>query len=333
MHDLAIIIVSTNEANWLRPCLASVFQHVGSIDVDVVVADNESVDGTREVVEREFRPARVVTCENRGFAHANNRGVLTTDARYVLFLNPDTEIVEGTFEMLVNALDDRPTVGLAGVNQLDASGALFPTIRRFPSVLRTIGEALGSERFSAQAGWFGERELRMDLYAHERSCDWTSGSFMLTRREALASAGLMDERFFIYSEEPDLSLRMKRAGWETRHLPFMTITHHADKAGLSGKMLAQDAFARAQYAHKHFSAPYRATYLAALALRYGIRAVVTRRDSRDVDRRTANLRALRTLVGREEPPFGTPPLVALAPGAHSVASRALRSEAATESGV
>jgi N-acetylglucosaminyl-diphospho-decaprenol L-rhamnosyltransferase len=312
MHDLAIIIVSTNEARWLGPCLTSVFAHAGAARLDVVVADNESTDGTRELVEREFPMARVVTCANRGFAHANNRGVLTTDSRYVLFLNPDTEILEGTFEELVNALEARPSVGLVGVKQVDAEGRLAPTIRRFPNALRALGEALASERLPRRGTWLGERELRMGLYDEEQSCDWTSGSFMLARREALASAGLMDERFFIYSEEPDLSLRMKRAGWETRHLPLMTILHHAGKAGINERMHAQDAFARLQYARKYFSPPHRAAYTAALALRYIARTLPIPRGSASA-RRAANLRALQTLLGRQEPPFGDPPAQALAP--------------------
>jgi len=118
MHDLAVIIVSTNEAHWLRPCLGSVFAKAGGASLDVVVADNQSTDGTRELVEAEFPEARVVTCENRGFAHANNRGFMASEARYVLFLNPDTEILEGTFGDLVRALDERPEVGLIGVKQV-----------------------------------------------------------------------------------------------------------------------------------------------------------------------------------------------------------------------
>jgi N-acetylglucosaminyl-diphospho-decaprenol L-rhamnosyltransferase len=312
-HDLAIIIVSTNEARWLPPCLTSVFEHAGSIDLDVVVADNESTDGTRDLVERDFPRARVVNCANRGFAHANNRGAMTSDARYVLFLNPDTEILEGTFEELVRALDERPSVGLAGVKQVLGDGTLAPTIRRFPTPLRALGEALASERLPFHVAWLGERELRMELYDEERRCDWTSGSFMFARREALESAGLMDERFFIYSEEPDLSLRMKQAGWETRHLPVMTILHHADKAGISDRMMAQDAFARLQYAQKHFSAPRRAAYVSAYALRYLLRIAASGRDrNMTKNRRAANRRALRTLLGREKPPFGEPPRRAVA---------------------
>jgi N-acetylglucosaminyl-diphospho-decaprenol L-rhamnosyltransferase len=324
MNDLAIIVVSTNEAQWLRPCLSTVFERAGSIDVDVVVADNQSTDGTRELVETQFPAARVVTCENRGFAHANNRGALTTDARYVLFLNPDTEILEGTFEDLVCALDQRPSVGLAGVNQQDADGVLAPSIRRFPNAVRALGEAFGSERFPVRARWLGERELRTELYGDERACDWTSGSFMLARREALESAGLMDERLFIYSEEPDLCRRMRQAGWEIRHLPLMTILHHAAKAGISERMLAQEAFARMQYARKHFSRPHRAAYASALGLRYALRVLAPARDDQRRQRRAANRRALRTLLGRDEPPFGSPPAQALSPYARAtLADRAV----------
>jgi GT2 family glycosyltransferase len=93
--DLSIIIVSTNEARWLEPCLRTVFDHAGDAQLDVLVVDNNSTDGTRELVKTQFPAARVVQSENHGFAHANNRGAMTSNARYVLFLNPVTDIVAG----------------------------------------------------------------------------------------------------------------------------------------------------------------------------------------------------------------------------------------------
>jgi N-acetylglucosaminyl-diphospho-decaprenol L-rhamnosyltransferase len=306
MDDLAIVVVSTNEAHWLEACLSSIYRQAGNLKLDVVVADNESTDGTRELVATRFPAARVVTCPNRGFAHANNRGLQTTSARYALFLNPDTEILDGTFEQLVAALDARPSVGLAGVKQVTADGELFPTVRRFPNALRALGEAIGSERLPSQPRWLGERELRLDRYEQELDCDWTSGSFMLARREALESAGCMDERFFIYSEEPDLCLRMKRAGWQIRHLPTMTILHHADKAGVKPRMVAQDVYARLQYADKHFPVFHRSAYRAAIALRWLLRL-----PGRGV-RRDAARAALAIAFGRGAPPFGAPPGQAVA---------------------
>jgi len=316
--DLAVIIVSTNEEHWLKPCLRTVFAHAGDATLDVVVVDNESTDGTRELVARDFPAARVVASANHGFGHANNRGALTCDARYVLFLNPDTEIVSGTFDELVRSMDERPDTGLAGVKQLTADGVLWPTIRRFPSPLRALGEALWSSRWPVQPRWSGELEHDLAKYERECACDWTSGSFMLCRREALASAGLMDERFFIYCEEPDLSLRMKRAGWQTRHLPSMTIIHHAGKGGIRPRMIAQDAFARRQYASKHFSPAARAAYLGAVGLRHALRAIAPGGGASAPQRRAAARTALATLVGLREPPFGAPPATALAPGAATV---------------
>ena len=198
-----------------------------------------------ELVEREFPAARVVTCDNYGFGHANNRALLTTNARYIVFLNPDTEIREGSFAELVARMDASPRLGLAGVMQITPDGQVFPTIRRFPNALRALFEAMGSERYPLRASWLGERELDLSRYERETDCDWTSGSFMLARREALESAGYFDERFFIYSEETDLCLRIKSAGWDIRHLPIMTVLHHAAKGrcqsedGLPGRVRSE----------------------------------------------------------------------------------------------
>lgn len=309
--DLAIIVISTNEARWLEPCLRTVFAHAGGASLDVVVVDNESTDGTRALVESRFPQARVVRSANHGFGHANNRGALTCSARYVLFLNPDTEIAAGTFGELVAAMDARPDVGLIGVRQITADGELWPTIRRFPSFTRALAEALGSERWPFSTSWCGERELDLARYAQEVECDWTSGSFMLARREALLSGGLFDERLFIYSEDPDVALRIKRGGWRVCHLPSMTIIHHAAKGGVRPKMVAQDGFSRLQYARKHFSLPYRWLYMTAVALGHVLRGLFPPRGDCRADRRAAALLALSTLAGRTPPPFGAPPATAL----------------------
>jgi len=311
MDDLAVIVVSTNEGRWLRPCLSSVLARQGDCRLDLVVVDNESTDDTRAVVS-EFPGARIVPSRNLGFAHANNRGLMTTTARYVLFLNPDTEIRSGTFEQLVQLLDERREVGLAGVVQVDAEGQIYPTIRRFPNALRALGTAFGSERLPIRPGWLLERELDLEPYERETDCDWTSGSFMFARREALESAGFMDERFFIYSEEPDLCLRLKHAGWQVRHLPQMTIVHHAGKAGIRPRMSAQDAYTRKQLARKHFSPAHRMCYELALGLGYVVRALAPDGDLAAANRRAAARAALRVLVGIDGPPFGAPPRQAVA---------------------
>ena len=306
--DLAVIVVSTNEARWLSACLSTVYAHAGGAKLDVVVVDNDSTDGTRELVESEFPEARVITCRNRGFAHGNNRGLMAANAPYVLFLNPDTEVVDGTFADLLARLEERPNIGLIGVKQLTADGAVYPTIRRFPTLGRMFFEAFASERLPWRAPWLGERELDPDAYERETACDWTSGSFMLARREAIESAGFLDERFFIYSEETDFCLRIVRAGWEVYHFPYVSIIHHAGKAGFNSRMASQEAYARRQYLAKHYGPARKAAGVGVLALRYAVRAVGGGRDGAvNRARREASRHALATLLGLKEPPFGRPP--------------------------
>ncbi len=313
LADLAVVVVSTNEVQWLERCLSTVFERAGSATLDVIVVDNDSTDGTREFVESRFPQARVVSSTNRGFAHGNNRGLEQARARYSLLLNPDTEVVGGTLGELVGLLDARPRVGVAGVCQVKADGKLCRSIHRFPTLTRALGEALWSERWPIHPTWAGERELDPDAYGRECECDWPTGSFMLVRREALLSVGLLDERFFLQCEEPDLCLRVKRAGWQVRYLPQLTVVHHSEKAGVQPRMVAQDTYARKQYARKHFGALYGNLYLAARAVRHLVRAFGVSGGAEAAARREGARRALLTLAGRIEPPFGPPPATAIEP--------------------
>jgi N-acetylglucosaminyl-diphospho-decaprenol L-rhamnosyltransferase len=301
-HDLAIITVSTNEAQWLRPCLSTVFSHVGDISADVVVVDNDSSDGTADVVSTEFPDARVVWSRNHGFSHANNRGLMTCNARYVLFLNPDTEILEGTFAELVRMMDTRPKLGLIGVRQINADGNLDTTIRRFPSAVRALGDALSAERLPHRPSWLGEREVDLAAYDREVECDWTTGSFMLVRREAIESAGYLDERYFMYSDETDFCRRIKTAGWEVRHVPRMTILHHDGKAGIKPSIVSLDAHTRVMYARKFFSPPHRVAYFAAVMLKLLLRSVYAGQGETGRLKRAANRRSIATLLGRAPVP-------------------------------
>ncbi len=312
MSDLAVIVVSYNSRDWLGRCLESVYAHAGEASLEVLVVDNDSSDGSADFVESSFPRARVIRSPNRGFGYGNNRGIEQACARYLLLLNPDTEILEGTFDELVRLLDERPVVGLAGVRQVRPDGVLSPTMRRFPSVTRALGEALFSERWPVHPAWSGERVLDLSRYEREQECDWTSGSFMVARREALLSGGLFDERFFLYSEEPDLCLRIKRAGWQVRHLPQMTILHHAGKGGVRPRWIAQDALTRRQYAGKHFGALQRRRYIMAWKLYHAIRAAGAR-GSDGRARREGALQALRTLSGRAAAPFEAPRTTAMDP--------------------
>jgi GT2 family glycosyltransferase len=312
--DLAVIIVSVNSRHWLQACLASVYARAGDIALDVIVVDGGSNDGTREFVENQFPEVRVLSVENRGFAAGNNAGLDATRAAFVLFLNPDTKILEGTLGELVHELADRPNVGLVGVRQVNETGQLQFTIRRFPSVIRTLCESLGSERWPLRSRWLGERELEPQVYAREVACDWTVGSFMLARREAVDAAGFLDERFFLYAEEPDLCRRIRQAGWEVRHLPSLTVAHYGGDRVPTPELRAQEALSRRMYMEKHFAWPRRVTGVGALVLGYLIRAALGRPGVPGGGRRES-IKVVLTLLGLARPPFGSPPRHAVARGA------------------
>jgi N-acetylglucosaminyl-diphospho-decaprenol L-rhamnosyltransferase len=297
-----VIIVSFNGKRWLDAALTTLFERAGDIDLDVLVVDNGE-DGSAAYIEERFPAVRTLRCENRGFGHANNRGLETADARYVLFLNPDTEVLEGTLAELIAALDRRPEVGLAGARQLDSQGALGFSIRRFPSTANMLAEALWVERVPGLRRLLGERDLDPHHYARETACDWTSGSFMIARREALPAAGF-DERFFLFSEETDLCRQIKRAGWEVAHLPQLTIRHYEHEGGLAPRLEAQTAYARLQFARKHFAHP--GPYRWAMALRYALRVGAF---SLLGDHKREQLEAARAALATtlsQRPPFGGP---------------------------
>lgn len=305
-HDLAVIVVSTNEGSWLKKCLPTISAHAGDLDLDVVVVDNASTDDTAQVVAN-APGVRLVAAANHGFSHGNNRGLMTVSARYVLFLNPDTEIVEGTLQEMVQRMDESPEVGLAGCRQYLPSGELFWTMRRFPNAMRQFAEAFFSERWRGHPEWAGERIIDAKRYATEFDADWTSGSFMLTRMEAIEGAGFLDERFFLYSEETDLALRIRKHGWSVRHLPQMAIIHHAGKAGWSERGEAQGSYARLLYAKKHFSPLHATAYRVAMITRYALRVAVW--APRDSGARRAFARALLIALGadRTAPYQAVPP--------------------------
>lgn len=292
---LSVVVVTHNHGRWIEQCLASVQEHAA--DAEIVVIDNESTDGTADKMAERFPGVRVIPSPNHGFAWGCNRGLEATDSRYVLFLNPDTAIRDGSLAELCEQMDARPDVAIAGVRQVDPEGRLELTIRRFPSALRMLGEALGSERAPTDIAILGERVRDAAAYDRETECDWTAGSFLFARRSAIDRVGAFDERFFMYMEEIDLCLRLRNAGMRTLHLPSMEVLHAEGLGRGSPRMEAQVAWARLLYARKNFSRPRRAAFRFALLLRYGLRALGRG------ERAEAARAALAVAAGRVRAPF------------------------------
>lgn len=299
--DVCAIIVSHDSREWLDAALGSLAAHAGAVTLEAIVVDNGE-DGAGEYAASRHSFVRALRCENRGFGHANNRGLEIADARFVLFLNPDTEFVAGDLDALVAAMERMPEVGLAGLRQVNGDGVLAPSMRRFPSVPRALAEALPVERLPLARRALGERVLDPAEYERVVECDWTSGSAMFARSAAIEEVGGFDERFFLFSEETDLCWRLRRQGRRIVHLPDVTIRHYEQGHASNPRLWAQSAYARLQFARKNLRHPR--AYRAALALRYGARTGLYSLPGRhaDASRRDASRAALAAVL-REEAPF------------------------------
>lgn len=302
--DLSVVVVTHGGRELALATLASAAAATGDIEAEWIVVDNDSPDGTADAIRAAHPEALVIDSANHGFAAGNNVGLQRARGRYVLLLNPDVEIVRGTLAGLVAAMDGRPWVGLASVVQRGPDGSLQPSIRRFPTVLRDLGESLFAARWPVLRGC-QEPETRTQVYTREAKVDWVVGAFLLARAEAVRDVGPMDDGYFLYSEEVDWCYRFARAGWEVRHLPLMTITHYAGRRD-RGDLMAQLAYSRRRFAAKHYGRGRAWGIRGALALGHVLRiaalgpAAVRDREARV---RMANeLRALAVQVGAARPP-------------------------------
>jgi N-acetylglucosaminyl-diphospho-decaprenol L-rhamnosyltransferase len=230
MVDLSIIIVSWNVCDLLRQCLHSVFANLQTCRLEVIVVDNVSTDGSAEMVRAEFPDAHlIVNAENRGFPAANNQGIDVAQGRYVLILNPDTEVVGDALATMVAYADAHPDVGVVGPRLLNEDGSVQSSCRRFPTLATALFESTWLQAHAP-------RRLLERYYVQDQpsdatlDVDWVMGAALMARQEAIEQVGPMDEGYFMYSEELDWCKRFKDAGWRVVYLPTAQIVHYGGKS-------------------------------------------------------------------------------------------------------
>lgn len=228
---LEVVIVSYRCEEMLRQCLHSLHEYSPAGGLRVTVVDNASGDGTPDLVRREFPDVRLIALdENVGFSAANNLVLRETSSEYVLVLNPDTRICEGTLETLLHVMEADRRIGIAGCRLVQEDGSLDHAARRsFPTPTSALGHFLRvgrSDRAPAALAAYRAPD------AGEGPVDAVNGAFMLMRRAMLDEIGLFDEGYWMYMEDLDLCYRAARAGWTTWYEPSVEAVHL--KAGTSG---------------------------------------------------------------------------------------------------
>ena len=246
VRDLSIVIVNWNTRDMLRDCLHSVHASLDDLDVEVMVVDNASSDGSAAMVEEEFPEVRLIANhDNRGFAAANNQGMKPSSGRYVLLLNPDTIVAPVTLNRMIRYADDHTDAAVIGCQVYESEHCIQRTCFRYPDPVNTLFAETGLSRLCSGSRLFGRYWMGDWDRKSEREVDVVSGMFMLVRREAIEQVGFMDESYFIFAEEADWCHRFRRAGWRCIFTPEARIIHR-DGGGKSTEQISVRMYVQMQ---------------------------------------------------------------------------------------
>ena len=244
---LSVIIVSYNVRQYLTACLDSVAIALEGIESQVFVVDNNSTDDSVEVVRRDYPWVHLINnIENLGFSKANNMAIRKSKAQYVLLLNPDTKVEPETLRGVVDFMDSHPEAGAVGVRMHNADGTLAPESRRaVPTPLVAARKMLGFSKryYMSHLSWDEPSQIQV-----------VSGAFMMLRRKAIDEVGMLDEDFFMYGEDIDLSYRLLKGGWQNWYVPF-DIVHYKGQSTQKSDFRYVHVFYQAMliFFRKHYS--------------------------------------------------------------------------------
>lgn len=254
---LSVIIVSYNVRHFLEQCLHSVKRAMQGIDGEVFVVDNDSVDTSCQMVEERFPWVRLIANKhNAGFSAANNQAIRLAQGSYILLLNPDTVIEDDTLRKVVAFMDDHPEAGGLGVKMVDGKGRFLPESKRsLPTPGVAFAKIFGLSRLFPKSRTFGRYHLGYLDNEEIHEVEVLSGAFMLLRRKVLDEIGLLDEGFFMYGEDIDLSYRITQAGYKNYYYPPARIIHYKGESTKKGSANYVFTFYQAMviFARKHFS--------------------------------------------------------------------------------
>ncbi|MDA7803200.1 glycosyltransferase [Crocinitomix sp.] len=254
---LSVIIVNYNVEFFLEQCLNSVYAALKHVEGEVFVVDNNSIDGSLEMVAEKFPNVQLIANkDNAGFSKANNQALKIAKGEYHLLLNPDTIVEEDTFQKVVQFMDEHPDAGGLGVKMIDGKGNFLPESKRgLPTPKDAFYKIFGLSRLFPKTKRFGRYHLSYLDKDKTHEIEILSGAFMLMRKEALDKVGLLDEAFFMYGEDIDLSYRIVLGGYKNYYYPETRIIHYKGESTKKSSVNYVFVFYNAMiiFAKKHFS--------------------------------------------------------------------------------
>ena len=246
---LSIIIVSFNSLEYLRNCLHSLYQTISKISFEIIVVDNASKDGTVKMLQKEFPAVKLIqNKKNLGFAKANNQGIKISKGRYILLLNPDTQVLPKSIEYLFDFMEKNPKIGIAGPRIINSDGSLQFSIGFFPTLWDIFLEYFLLLPLKKR---LVKKSLER-LHQNPTQADFLLGACLFIKREVFDKIGLLDEQFFLYSEEVDFCKRAKETGLGIYYFPRASIVHHLSKSTSGSANLMKRIKSRIHLQESHF---------------------------------------------------------------------------------
>ena len=263
--NLSIVIVNYNVASYLEQCLKSVEKALDGIMCELFVVDNNSVDGSCHMVKRLFPQVKLIENKtNQGFAKANNQAIRLAQGEYILLLNPDTVIEKESLSHIIDYMNAHPDTGGLGVKMIDGNGSYLPESKRgFPYPKDAFFKLSGLAKLFPKSKTFNNYHLGYLDRDTIHEVDVLSGAFMMLRKTVLDSIGLLDESYFMYGEDIDLSYRIKNAGYKNIYFPKTTIIHYKGQSTQKGSLNYVILFYTAMkiFSQKFFSKTHARTFL------------------------------------------------------------------------
>ena len=277
--QLSVIIVNYNVKYFLEQALQAVFEAMEGLSVEVFVVDNHSRDDSVAMVREKFPEVILIANQdNPGFSIANNQAIRQSKGEYVLLLNPDTVVEEDTFRKCIEFMDAHPDAGALGVKMIDGSGKFLPESKRgFPSPFVAFCKTFGLSHFFPKSRLFNRYHLGYLPMDEVNVVDVLAGAFMFMRRTALDEVGLLDEAFFMYGEDIDLSYRITLGGYKNYYYPETTIIHYKGESTKKGSLNYVKVFYHAMiiFARKHFTGQRAKLFVLMLQLAIYFRGFLT----------------------------------------------------------
>lgn len=254
---LSIVIVNYNVEHFLEQCLFSVRKAIANIEAEVFVVDNNSVDGSLKMLADKFPEVKVIANkDNVGFSRANNQAIRISTGEYVLLLNPDTVVEDDTFTKTIEFMDSHPDAGGLGVKMVDGKGRFLPESKRgLPTPATAFYKMFGLTKLFPHSKRFARYYLGHLDNDEINEVEILAGAFMLMRRETLDKCGLLDETFFMYGEDIDLSYRITLAGYKNYYYPKTRIIHYKGESTKKTSVNYVLVFYKAMeiFVRKHFA--------------------------------------------------------------------------------